>query len=71
MSKKQPVRILRIHKKDNAYIDLPLSKATSVDTKKSKIYLDKLEDGTWRLIWDKNLIEEFSDFLNMEMLRFN
>ena len=33
--------------------------------------LDKLPDGTWRLIWDKNLLEEFAEFKSLEMIREN
>jgi hypothetical protein len=70
MAKKgQPKRTMRLHKMDGSFIDLEITKATSVDTKQSMINLDKLADGTWRLVWDKNLLAEFSDFKSLEMIR--
>lgn len=72
MAKKvQAKRTMRLHKMDGTFIDLNITRAASVDTKHSMINLDKLEDGTWRLIWDKNLMEEFSEFKNLEMIRDN
>ena len=62
-------RTMRIHKMDGTHIDLQISRAASVDTKQSMINLDKLNDGTWRLIWDKNLFPEFTEFKSMEMIR--
>ena len=70
MAKKvQAKRIMRLHKMDGSFIDLVISRAASVDTKQSMINLDKLSDGTWRLIWDKNLMEEFTEFKSLEMIR--
>ena len=70
MAKKvQPKRTKRLHKMDGSFIDLEITKAASVDTKQSMINLDKLADGTWRLIWDKNLMEEFTEFKSLEMIR--
>lgn len=70
MTKKvQAKRIMRLHKMDGTFIDLEVTRAASVDTKQSMINLDKLNDGTWRLIWDKNLMEEFTEFKSLEMIR--
>ena len=50
-------------------IDLELSKATAIKTKQSMIHLDKLKDGTWRLIYDGNLIPDFSKVECLRMVR--
>jgi hypothetical protein len=39
---------------------LELSKATAVKTTNNMIHLDELPDGTWRLIYNGNLIPDFS-----------
>lgn len=62
-------RKFRLNKVDGTYIDLNITKAASVDTKQSMINIDKLNDGTWRLIWDKNLMKEFTEFKSLEMIR--
>ena len=41
-------------------IVLELSKATSVKTDNMMIHFDQLPDGTWRLIYNKDLIPDFS-----------
>lgn len=70
MAKKvQAKRTMRLHKMDGTFIDLEITRAASVDTKQSMINLDKLADGTWRLVWDKNLMEEFTEFKSLEMVR--
>jgi hypothetical protein len=70
MAKKvQPKRTMRLIKMDGSFIDMDITIATSVDTNKSMINLDKLEDGTWRLIWDSNILEEFTEFKSLEMIR--
>lgn len=72
MAKKiQEKRTMCLHKTDGTYIDLVISRAVSVDTKQSMINIDKLPDGTWRLIWDKNLLEEFTESKSLEMIREN
>ena len=60
---------MRLHKVDGTYIDMEISKATAVETNNPMVYLDKLRNGTWRLVWDKALMEEFSSFKSMEMIR--
>lgn len=70
MAKKaQAVRTMRLNHVDGSHIDLVISKAAAVDTKQSMINLDKLPDGTWRLVWDKNLLPNFSAFKSLVMLR--
>ena len=41
-------------------IELELSRATAVRTDKNMIHLDELPDGTWRLIFNSNVIPDFS-----------
>jgi hypothetical protein len=62
-------RALRINFNDGASIDLDIQKATTVKTSKSMINFDKLDDGSWRLIYDENLIPDFSKIVNFEMVR--
>ena len=50
-------RAIRI---DGTEIELELSKATAVKTTKQMIHLDQLPDGTWRLIYNSNLIPDFT-----------
>ena len=62
-------RAMRINYIDGTFIDLEISKATSVKTSKSMINLDKLDNGTWRLIYDESLISDFSKVSNFQMIR--
>ena len=48
---------------------LELSKATAVNTDKNMIHLDQLKDGTWRLIYNANMIPDFSKLVAMMMIR--
>jgi len=48
---------------------LEISKATSVFTHKPMIHLDKLSDGTWRLIYNENLIPDFSKVKALKIIR--
>jgi len=54
---------------DKGNIYLKLSKATAVKTTKEMIHLDKLDDGTWRLIYNENLIEDFSKVKTLQVIR--
>jgi hypothetical protein len=56
---------------DGTDITLELSKATAIQGKKRMIHFDELEDGTWRLIFSKDLIEDFSKIKSFEMIREN
>ena len=49
--------------------ELILSKATAVRTDKQMIHLDQLEDGTWRLIYNSNLIPDFSKVKSFKIIR--
>ena len=51
---------------------LELSKVSEVKTsKKEFIYLDKLDDGTWRLCYTKSTIEDIKQLMSMEIIREN
>ena len=52
-------------------IVLELSKATSVKTDNMMIHLDQLSDGSWRLIYNKELIPDFSLIEAFKMIREN
>ncbi len=48
---------------------LELSKAVAVKTTKNMIHLDQMEDGSWRLIYNGNLIPDFTKIENFEIIR--
>lgn len=50
-------------------VELPLSKATAVKTEKQMIHLDQLPDGTWRLIYNSNLIPDFTQVKSLTIVR--
>jgi len=50
-------------------IELELSKVTAVKTTKQMIHLDQLPDGTWRLIYNSNLIPDYKDVKAFTMIR--
>ncbi len=52
-------------------ITLELSKATSIQGKKRMIHLDELNDGTWRLIFSKDLVDDFSKITSLKIIREN
>lgn len=62
-------RAILIELSEGANILLELSKATAVRTTKEMIHLDKLDDGTWRLIYNENLIKDFSKINNLKVIR--
>jgi ribosomal protein L6P/L9E len=51
--------------------ELVLSKATAVKTNTNMIHLDELPDGTWRLIYNGNLIPDFSKIECLQIIREN
>ena len=63
---KQPKRTIRINGTGQ---ELKLSKATAVKTKNNMIHLDELPDGTWRLIYNGNMIPDFSKIESFEVVR--
>ncbi len=66
MAKKKLRRAIQIEGTD---ITLELSKATAVRTDKNMIHLDELADGTWRLIYNGNLIPDFTKVDCLRVIR--
>lgn len=62
-------RAIRINLKDGSFLDLELSRAVSVKTKNEMLNLEKLADGTWRMIWNESLIPDFTQVVNFEVIR--
>lgn len=48
---------------------LELSKATAVKTDKQMIHLDQLPNGTWRLIYNGNMIPDFTKLTALTIIR--
>ncbi len=48
---------------------LELSKVTSVRTTENMIHLDQLKDGTWRLIYNKDMIPDFTKIKGFKIIR--
>lgn len=60
-------RVIRINGIDK---ELKLSKVTSIRSDQMmSIHLDKLKDGTWRLIYNENLIPDFKKVKSFEIIR--
>lgn len=54
---------------DGSVKELELSKATSIKSDAGMIHLDKLKDGTWRLVFSTDITEEFKHISSFEMIR--
>lgn len=52
-------------------IILELSKATAVKTKQNMIHFDELPDGTWRLIYNGDMIPDFTKIEAFKIIREN
>ena len=50
-------------------LNLELSKVTAVKTSKNMIHLDQLDDGTWRLIYNGNMIPDFTKIESLQIVR--
>jgi hypothetical protein len=50
-------------------VELELSKVTAVRTSKQMIHLDELNDGTWRLIYNSNLIPDITKIEGFKIIR--
>ena len=66
MKNKQPKRSIELVGTD---IVLELSKATAVKTQQEMIHFDKLPDGTWRLIYNSEMIPDFSKIECFKIVR--
>jgi len=49
--------------------ELELSKVTAIKTEKQMIHLDELPDGTWRLIYNSNLIPDITKIEGFKIIR--
>lgn len=63
------VRALVVELEDGSEMRLQLSRATMVRSAKQMIHLDRLDDGTWRLIWSGGTIPDFTTVKNLRMER--
>lgn len=61
----------RFIKLEGTDITLELSKATAVKTSQEMIHFDRLPDGTWRLIYNGNMIPDFSKIEAFRIIREN
>jgi len=62
-------RAIRIVMKDGSYKELELSKATSIKSDLEMLHLDGLPDGSWRLIFSKDIVEDFSKIERFDIVR--
>lgn len=67
-------RAMRIHMMDGSFKDLSITQAVSMKTSKendSRIYLEQLNDGSYRLLWSEDIVPEFKDIKGLEVIREN
>lgn len=64
-------KVKRSIKINGTDIVLELSKATQINSSAEIIHLDKLPDGTWRLIYSGTTIPDFSKVESLEIVRQN
>ena len=69
MARKSKKKVRRAIKIKGTNQVLELSRATAVRTDKMMIHLDQLEDGTWRLIYNSEMIPDFADVESLEIIR--
>lgn len=69
MGRKKKDNVKRFIELKGLDILLELTKVTAVKTNKNMIHLDQLPDGTWRLIYNGNMIEDFSKIESMNIIR--
>lgn len=67
----EPYRAIRILHENGDEKELPLGRALSVkplETQKEFIYLEKMKDGKWQLLWTESTIPDFSK-VDLMMIR--
>lgn len=69
MGKKKKDNVRRAVAIEGTDLVLELSKATAVKTTTRMIHLDELPDGTWRLIWNGNMIPDFTKVQALKIIR--
>lgn len=67
--KKKKDNVRRAIEIEGLDITLELSKATAIKTDKQMIHLDQLGDGTWRLIYNGNLVPDFTKVKSLKIIR--
>lgn len=50
-------------------VTLELSKVTMIHSSAEMIHMDKLPDGTWRLIYSGNVIDDISKVKSLKIIR--
>lgn len=53
--------------KDGTTKELVLSKATAIKAPTGRLNLDELPDGTWRLLWNEDLLKDFSQLERIDI----
>lgn len=64
--------IFRLDLKDGSYVDMEISKAIQMrlaSDNSNKIFIEQLNDGTYRFMWTEGLIKEFSEVENISIIR--
>lgn len=69
MSRKKKDTTRRAIELEGTGIVLEVSKAAAVKTNKKMIHLDELPDGTWRLIYNGEMIPDFTKIKSLKIIR--
>lgn len=69
MARKKKQEVKRSILIEGLGIELELSIATAVRTDKQMIHLDQLPNGSWRLIYNSNLIPDFTKVQSFKIIR--
>lgn len=69
MAKKKQQQIKRTLRINGLGLNLDLTKCVSVKTKNNMIHFDELPDGSWRLIYNGNMIPDFTKIESFEIIR--
>jgi hypothetical protein len=48
---------------------LELTKVTTINGSTNMIHLDQLKDGTWRLIYNRDMIPDFTKLESLDIVR--
>lgn len=62
-------RAIEIKFNDDSSKFLELSKATTLRSDLGMIHIDKLKDGTWRLMYSEDIIKDFSKIDFFKIIR--
>ncbi len=65
------MQVKRIIKLTGTDIELNISKATAVKTKSKMIHFDELSDGSWRIIYNGDMIPDFSKIQAFDIIRID